>query len=48
MLTSVAWVLHRTHKKWIVNKEVEGWMARGDLAPFSSDGDDDEDESSDE
>ena len=48
MLTSVAWVLHRTHKKWRVNKELEGWMVRRDLAPSSSDGDDDEDESSDE
>ena len=37
-----------THKKWGVNKEMEGWMVRGHLAPSSSDGDDDEDESSDE
>ena len=46
MLTSVARVLHRTHKKWELNKEMEGWMKRGNTAPSSSDGDDDEDEGS--
>ena len=45
-LTSVARILHRTHKTWRVNKEMEGWMARGNLAPSSRE--DDEDESSDE
>ena len=48
MLTSVAKVLHRTHRKWCVNKEMEGWMTRGSLEPSSSDGDDEDDESSDE
>ena len=47
MLTSVARVLHRTHKKWRVNKEMEGWMARGSVQPSSS-GDDEDDESGDE
>ena len=46
MLTSVARVLHSTHRKWRVNNEMEGWMIRGNLAPSSSDGDDDEDDES--
>ena len=47
MLTSVAWVLHRTHWKWGVNKEMGGWRVRENFTP-SSDGDDDAEESSDE
>ena len=48
MLTSVARVLHRTHKKWRVNKEMKGWRVRENLTPSSSsDGDDDEEASSD-
>ena len=43
MLTSVARVLHSTHRKCGVTKEMGG-----NLAPSSSDGDDDEDEDSDE
>ena len=48
MLASVALVLHRTHRKWGVNKEMEGWMTRVsfELLPFAVD--DDSDESSDE
>ena len=45
MLTSVARVLHRTHKKWRVSKEMEGWMVRKSIQPSSSDGDDEDDES---
>ena len=48
MLSSVARVLHSTHRRWRVNEEMEGWMMRRDLAPSSSDGDGDEDENSDE
>ena len=48
MLTSVARVLHRTYKKWGVNKEMEGWMVRGSLEPSSSEGGDEDDESGDE
>ena len=48
MSTSVASVLHRTHKKWGVNKEIEGWLVRGSVEHSSSDGDDEDDESGDE
>ena len=41
-------VLHSTHRKREVNKEMEGWMIRGSLAPSPSDGDDDELECSDD
>ena len=36
LLASVATVLHRTHRKWWVNKEMEGWMKRAslELLPF--------------
>ena len=34
MLTPVTRILHRTQKKWGVNKEMEGWMIRGNLALF--------------
>ena len=47
MLTSVAKILHRTFRKWRVNKEMEGWMMRESLEPSSS-GDDDEDECGDD
>ena len=47
MLTSVGRILHRTHKKWRVNKEMEGSMIRENISPSASD-EDDEDESSDE
>ena len=48
MLASVAKVLHRTHRKWRVNKEMEGWVMRWslELLPFVDD--DDSDECSDE
>ena len=46
MLTSVARVLHRTHKKWRINKEMKGWRVRENFTPSSSDGDDDEEEES--
>ena len=29
MLTSVATVLHKTHRKWGVNREMEGWETEG-------------------
>ena len=29
MLTSVATILHKTHRKWRVNKEMEGWEVGG-------------------
>ena len=48
MLTSVARVLHRTHKKWGVNNEMKGWRVREHFTPSSSDGGDDEERSSDE
>ena len=48
MLTPVTRVLHRIHKKWGVNKEKEGWMARGSFQFSSSDGDEEDDESGDE
>ena len=48
MLASVATVLHRTHRKWGVNKEMEGRMKRGSFEPLPSDDDDDSDEISDE
>ena len=48
MLTSVARVLQRTYKKWEVNKEMKGWRGRDDFTPSSSDGDDDEEQSSNE
>ena len=48
MLTSVARVLRRTHKKWGVIKEMEGWMVRGNVQPSSSGDDDEDDESGDE
>ena len=38
MLTSVARVPHSTHRKWRVNKEMEGWMVRKSIQPSSSDG----------
>ena len=44
MLTSVARVLHRTHKKWGVNNEMKGWRVREHFTPSSSDGGDDEEE----
>ena len=47
MLTSVDKVLHRTHRKWRVNNEMEGWMTKESLEPSSSD-DDEDDESGDE
>ena len=47
MLTSVDKVLHRTHRKWGVNNEMEGWMTKESLEPSSS-GDDEDDESGDE
>ena len=31
MLASVAMVLHKTHRKWRVNKEMEGWVMRRSL-----------------
>ena len=44
-MTSVAMVPHRTHKKWEVDKEMEGWRVREKFTSSSSDGDgDDEDE----
>ena len=43
LLTSVAKVLHRTHRKCGVNKEMDGWIKRGSLEPSSSHGDDDDD-----
>ena len=46
MLASVSTILHRTHRKWGVNKEMEGWMKRGSFGPLPSD--DDSDDSSDE
>ena len=48
MLASVGNVLHKTHRKCGVNKEMEGWMMRGSvgLLPFADD--DDSDEGSDE
>ena len=48
MLASVATVLHRTHRKWGVNKETEGWMMRGSLEFLPCADDDDSDEGSDE
>ena len=36
MLTSVSKVLHRTHIKWRVNYEMEGWMITGILENSSS------------
>ena len=45
MWTSVARVPHRTHQQRGINNEMEGWMVRESLAPSSSEGDDDEDES---
>ena len=43
MLASVAKILQRTHtESGGVNKEMEGWMIRGNLEPPSSDDDDDE------
>ena len=42
MLTSVARVLQRTHKKCGVDKEMKGWRVRENLTPSS----DDEEESS--
>ena len=47
MLASVATILHKTHRKWGVNKQMEGWMKRGSCGPLPSD-DDDSDDSSDE
>ena len=45
---SVAKVLHKTHRKWGVNKEMEGRMKKGsfEILPFADD--DDSDECSDE
>ena len=45
VLTSVAAVLHKTHRKWGVNKEMEGWEMGGrpELLPSV---DDDADENS--
>ena len=40
MLALVATVLHRTHRKWEVNKEMEGWSL--ELLPFADDDDSDE------
>ena len=40
MLTSVATVLHRTHRKRGVNKEMEGWMMEGSIFHIPSAGDD--------
>ena len=52
MLTSVARVLQRTHKKRGMNKEMKGWRVRENFTPSSSssssDGDDDEEQSSNE
>ena len=48
MLNSVARVLHRTHKKWEVDKEMKGWRVREIFTPSSSNGDDEEEESSNE
>ena len=48
MVTSVARCCTEHTRKWGVNKEMEGWMTRGNLAPSTSDGDDDEDVSGDE
>ena len=31
MLTSVGTVLHKIHRKWRVNKEMEGWEMGGGL-----------------
>ena len=44
MLASVAKVLHKIHRKWGVNKEMEGWMMRGspELLPFVDDDDSEE------
>ena len=44
MLASVAKVLHKTHRKCGVNKEMEGWMMRGrlELLPFADDDDSDQ------
>ena len=39
MLTSVARVPQRTHKKCGVDKEMKGWRVRENLTPSSSDGD---------
>ena len=48
MLASVAKVPHKTHRKWGVNRKMEGWMMRGslELLPFVAD--DDSDDCSDE
>ena len=49
MLTSVARVLQRTHKKRGINEETKGWRVRENFTPSSSsDGDDDEEQSSNE
>ena len=42
MLTSVARVLHNTHKKWGAEEELEYWMTKGNLLTESSSGDDEE------
>ena len=44
MLASVVMVLHKAHRKWSVNKEVEGWVMRRslELLPFVDDDDTDE------
>ena len=41
MLASVAEILHKTHRKWRVNKEMERWEMRGspELLPFVDDDD---------
>ena len=38
----------KAHARREVNEEMKGWRVRENLTPSSSDGDDDEDESSDE
>ena len=44
MLASVAKVLHKTSRKWGVNKEMEGWVMRGSLELLLYVDDDDSDE----
>ena len=41
-------VLHHTHKKRGINKEMKGWRVREIFTPSSSDGDDDEEENGNE
>ena len=48
MLASIAKILNKTHRKWAVNKEMEGWEMRESPELLRFTDDDDGDECSDE